>query len=88
MPPPLSVKVEAFLPKNGIGIDAAGIDTLSYSSLSLTALVDTCVEELPNIEIFVSTLFSGVSLLSSYSDYFLAIYDAFALPSKLFSLAE
>ena len=42
----------------------------------------------PNIEIFVSTLFSGVSLLSSYSDYFLAIYDAFALPSKLFSLAE
>ena len=87
VPPPLSVKDEPFLPNKGI--EATGIDTLSYSSLCLTS-VDTCVEELPEIEILVSTVFSGVSLLSSKnSSYsFLAIYAAFALLSKLFSLDE
>ena len=87
VPPPLSVKDEPFLAIKGI--EATGIDTLSYSSLYLTS-VETCVEELPEIEILVSTVFSGVSLLSSKnSSYsFLAIYVGFALLSKLFSLVE
>ena len=86
VPPPFSAEAEAALLMIGIGIEAD-----SYSSLSLTAEVDTCVEELPQSEIFVSTLSIGVSLLSSSSassSAFFFIYDTFALPSKLFSLAE